>query len=274
MWESVPLAKVMHSEVSSWMQGLSLELAPATVRYAHRVFSLALSAAVKDGRMVRNVAEGVPLPRIVCRPMRFLSHEEVARLAASCDAYGALIDVLAYGGLRWGELAALRVKRVDLVRRRLEVVEAVTEVNGEVVFGTTKNHQRRSVPIPRFLANELAGEIAGKEPDDLVFVSPRGEVLRNTNFRPRFFDPAAERAGLAGLTPHELRHTAASLAVAAGANVKAVQQMLGHASAAMTLDVYAGLFGDDLDAVAERLDEVVIRRNADSVRTEQREDRA
>ena len=57
-----------------------------------------------------------------------------------------------------------------------------------------------------------------------------------------------------GLTPHELRHTAASLAVSAGANVKAVQRMLGHASAAMTLDRYADLFDDDLDAVAERLD--------------------
>ncbi len=67
-------------------------------------------------------------------------------------------------------------------------------------------------------------------------------------------DPAVAAAGLGELTPHELRHTAASLAVAAGANVKAVQRMLGHASAAMTLDVYSGLFDDDLDAVAERLD--------------------
>jgi integrase len=92
-------------------------------------------------------------------------------------------------------------------------------------------------------------------PDDLVFTAPGGGVLRNTNVRPRIFDPAAERAGLVGLTPHELRHTAASLAVAAGANVKVVQLRLGHASAAMTLDVYAGLFGDDLDALADRLDE-------------------
>jgi len=96
--------------------------------------------------------------------------------------------------------------------------------------------------------------LAGKAPGDLVFTAAEGGVLRNTNFRPRFWDPATERAGLPGLTPHELRHTAASLAVATGANVKAVQQMLGHASAAMTVDVYAGLFADDLDAVAEQLD--------------------
>ena len=79
-------------------------------------------------------------------------------------------------------------------------------------------------------------------------------MLRNTNFRPRFFDPAAKKAGLPGLTPHELRHTTASLAIAAGANVKAVQQMLGHASAAMTLDVYGHLFEESLDQVADRLD--------------------
>jgi integrase len=73
-------------------------------------------------------------------------------------------------------------------------------------------------------------------------------------FRRAVFNGAARHARLEGLTPHELRQTAASQAVAAGANVKAVQRMLGHASAAMTLDVYAGLFGDDLDVVATNLD--------------------
>jgi integrase len=87
------------------------------------------------------------------------------------------------------------------------------------------------------------------------------------NWRRRVFDPALQRAGLGDLTPHELRHTAASLAVAAGANVKAVQRMLGHASAAMTLDVYSGLFDDDLDAVADRLDEAAVRARADFLRT-------
>ena len=91
--------------------------------------------------------------------------------------------------------------------------------------------------------------------------------LRLNNFRRRSFDRAAAAVGLSWLTPHMLRHTAASLAVSAGANLKAVQQMLGHASAAMTLDVYAGLFGDDLDAVADRLDELASGATADSVRT-------
>jgi integrase len=88
-----------------------------------------------------------------------------------------------------------------------------------------------------------------------VFTAPNGGLLRNTNFRPRIFQPAAASVGLAGITPHDLRHTAASLAVAPAPNVKAVHRMLAHASASMTLDVYAGLFGDDLDEVANRLDE-------------------
>lgn len=87
---------------------------------------------------------------------------------------------------------------------------------------------------------------------DLVFTAPKGGVVWLRNWRRRVLDPAVEAAGLGGLTPPELRHTAAS--IAAGANVKAVQRMLGHASAAMTLDVHSGPFDDDPDAVADCLD--------------------
>lgn len=267
-WDRVPLSRVAHSDVSAWVGDLSSSgLAPATVRYAYRVLSLALAAGVRDGRLVRNVAEGVRLPRVIKAEKVFLTHEQVAALAEACTPYQLLVRVLAYTGLRWGELAALKVGRVDLMRRRLDIAEASTEAGGYVVVGTPKSHQRRSVPIPRFLVDDLAAHIAGKSPQDLVFTAQGGTVLRNSNFRPRIFDPAAASVGLAGLTPHELRHTAASLAVAAGANVKVVQLMLGHASAAMTLDVYAGLFGDDLDAVADRLDAAFRARSADQVRT-------
>jgi integrase len=76
------------------------------------------------------------------------------------------------------------------------------------------------------------------------------------------FNGAVEKCGKADetfpdITPHDLRHTAASLAISAGANVKAVQRMLGHAKASMTLDVYADLFDDDLDVVADRLDSAI-----------------
>jgi integrase len=91
-------------------------------------------------------------------------------------------------------------------------------------------------------------------PKDLVFTSPGGAALRVANWRRHCFDRAATEAGLEGLVPHELRHTAASLAIASGASVLAVQRMLGHASATLTLDRYGHLFGDELDAVSEKLD--------------------
>ena len=153
--------------------------------------------------------------------------------------------------LRWGEVAALRVNRVDL-RRRIEVDEAHTEVKGHVVQGSTKTPQRRSVAIPRFLADELSGHLAPGRPRGSGVHRTRGGVLRNSNFRPRFFDPAAERAGWPGSHRMAAAHGSHPRRPG-GANVKVVQQMLGHASAAMTLDVWAGLFSDNLDDVADRL---------------------
>ncbi len=86
-------------------------------------------------------------------------------------------------------------------------------------------------------------------------------MLRNRVFRRGFFDAAATEIGVPGLTPHELRHTCASLAVSAGANVKALQRMLGHSSAKETLDTYADLFDTDLDSVAVALNQVVTNLN-------------
>jgi integrase len=214
------------------------------------------------------VVDGVARPRQPRGRQRFLSHEDVGRLAGECEPpYDTLVTFLAYTGLRFGEMAALRVADLDLERRRVHVGKNLVEVSGRLELGSPKSHRGRSVPVPRFLVPALARLAEGRRPDDRLFATVSGAVLRNSNFRHHVFDPAVQRTGLSPLTPHDLRDTAASLAVAAGANVKAVQRMLGHASAAMTLDVYAGLFDGDLDAVADRLDEAVTQRNADSVRT-------
>jgi integrase len=123
------------------------------------------------------------------------------------------------------------------------------------VFGEPKTHQRRSVVVPKFLRAKLAELVSTLSPDDFVFASRTGTVLRVANFRRNSFDRAATAIGVTGMVPHELRHTAASLAIASGADVKVIQKMLGHASAAMTLDRYGRLFDDRLDEVADRVDE-------------------
>ena len=264
-----PVSSISAASVEDWVARLSAAgLSGSSVRHAHRVLSLVLGRAVKDRMISTNPAEGVEnLPRAAKGAKRFLTADEVALLAHEAGPTGGIVVLmLAYTGLRFGELAALRVRRVDLLRRRLDVAESVTEVGGEAVYGTPKTHQARTVPLPRFLVDDIARLAAGPRPDDLLFTAPEGGVLRLGNFRRRVFDPAARRAGVGHLTLHDLRHTAASLAIASGANVKDVQAMLGHASAAMTLDTYAGLFDDSLDAVADRMD-ALSRQAADRLRT-------
>jgi integrase len=198
-----------------------------------------------------------------------LTHDEVRRLAEECPApYDTLIRFLAYTGLRFGEMAALRVSDLDLDRRRVNVGANLVEVSGRLHQDTPKSHRARSVPVPDSSWRRSAVRFRVGGGHDLLFTTAAGTPLRNSNFRHHVFDPAVRRAGLQPLTPHDLRDTTASLAVAAGANVKVVQRMLGHASAAMTLDIYAGLFDGDLDTVADRLDEAATKRDADSVRTE------
>src|SRR3954465_15592845 len=272
-WGDLPLVRVTPSDIQAWLAELSESgLSGASVRKAHGVLSGILGAAVRDRRLMANPALGMNLPPLGGKRRRYLSAAQVEALADAAGPGRAAVLVLSYCGLRWSELAALRVRSFDLLRRRVIIEEAVTEIDGStVVWGTPKTHGRRTVPLPRFLVDELARTVVNRPGDELAFPSPQGAVLRNRNARAGWFDEAARAAGLAGLTPHELRHTAASLAVSAGANVKAVQRMLGHASAAMTLDCYADLFDDDLDEVADRLDRLrAVSRglSADFLRTD------
>jgi len=257
-WGATPLSGLSHAGIQKWLAEVSGRAAPSTTRSYHRVLSIMLKYAVRDGRLSRNPADGVKLPRVVQRKHGYLTHAQVHQLADLCGPDGDIVLFLAYTGLRWGEMAALRVMDLDMLRRRVNVDQAVTEVGRELVYGTPKNHSRRSVPFPSFLSEMLAAHCDSKQPSDFVFTAPAGGALRNKNWRARKFEPAMTQMlelhpDLVRLVPHDLRHTAASLAISAGANVKAVQKMLGHASAAMTLDVYADLFDDDLDAVGDAL---------------------
>ncbi|HEX3827210.1 MAG TPA: site-specific integrase [Sporichthyaceae bacterium] len=253
-WRNVRLGDVGHADVQRWVTDLGASRSPATVRKVHRVLSLVLALAVKDGRLVRNVAAGISLPRVVTAERRYLNHEQTHALATASGQYRLVVLFLAYTGVRFGEVAALRVGRVDFLRRRALIAESMTLVRGVPTWGTPKGHERREVPIPRFLIEELAAHVAGKGRDELVFPNSLGAPMRSQVFQRAALTKAASAIGVPGLHPHELRHTAASLAIASGADVKVVQQMLGHKSATMTLDLYGHLFGDRLDEVADRLD--------------------
>ena len=277
-WGSVRLDQITLAEVRTWVAGMTGQdgepLSPSRVRQAHHVLKAMLDLAVEDGRLIRNPAKPTSgklkhmLPKVAtAKPHRYLSHSQLIALSEHAGEHKALILVMGYCGLRWGEVSALQVRDLDLLARRLHVRRSVSDVGGVLMFSTTKTHETRAVPFPQSLAPLLEAQINGRGPDDPLFPAPHGNFLHPRNFRTRVFDKAVKDAGLPFITPHDLRHTAASLAVASGATVKAVQKMLGHASAAMTLDVYAGLFDDELDSVAERLEMGVSAARADYLRT-------
>lgn len=228
-----------------------------------------LDVAVRDRRILTNPARGITLPRKERKAHAYLTHEQVHRLAREAGPRAALVLTLAYTGLRWGELAALRVRSVDFERRRINVTENAVEVGGVIHVGSPKTYKTRSVPMPQFLLPYLKDQMKGKELDDPLFAGHGGDYMRRTRTSTgskSWFKTALRNAALDPMTIHDLRHTAASLAVSSGANVKAVQRMLGHASAAMTLDVYSDLFDDDLDAVADRLDQAVAATSVSKMR--------
>jgi integrase len=271
-WKDVPLNGIEYEQIQEWIGELHASgLSGAAVRKVAGVLSGILALAVRAKRLPANPAAGVELPRADSKRKRYLTAAQVEVMAdaaaalpparprlasnASFAQYRLVVFVLAYCGLRWSEAAALRVSAVDLNKRRITISAAVVEVDGiGLVWGTPKSHEDRWMSIPQFLVDDLRNHIGKRSPEELLFTAPEGGVMRNRNARRAWFNRAAGEAGIDGLTPHELRHTAASLAVSAGANVKAVQRMLGHASAAMTLDLYADLFDDDLESVAARLD--------------------
>ncbi|MER7071020.1 site-specific integrase [Terrabacter sp. NPDC000476] len=261
-WGSVPLSRIQLVEVKRWvasMRGPRGELSDARRRSAGAQLVRMLDAAVDEGIISANPARSRSgkvsyLPSAKrSKEHRYLTHAELEALARSCGEFAALVRLAGLTGLRWGEVTALRVSDVDLMRRRVTVRQAYSIIGGRKVLGEPKTHERRVLTVPPFLADSLTAQVAGKEQEDLVFSTASGEALDNTNFARRVLQPAQKAAGVERLTFHDLRHTAASLAVASGANVKAVQRMLGHASAAMTLDVYAGLFDTDAEELAERL---------------------
>ncbi|MFD6893491.1 tyrosine-type recombinase/integrase [Rhodococcus sp. NPDC060086] len=254
-WGRVQVSKVKYTDVQAWVAQIAAQRGPVIVQTAYSVLSRILEDAVRDGLLASNPARGVRLPRKPPPRHVFLSHEQVGHLADEApERYRSLVLLLAYCGLRWGEAAALRPSDIDFLRRRVRLER--NAVNGRV--GTLKGHKSREVVMPGFVAEALARQCEGKARDDLLWPSQTGGFLGPPSAHDSWLSGAVRRCQLRGefprVTVHDLRHTAASLMVSAGANVKAIQRSLGHQSAAMTLDTYAALFEDDLDDVAHALE--------------------
>ena len=276
-FDSSPLGAIRPAQVRSWIATLEKEgLAPGTIDGIYRTFSKIMKTAVIDGLISRTPCVGIDLPRQYSHEeMRFMDPGQIEALASAINSrYRALIFTAAYTGMRWGELAALRVERLNLLHGTVDVVESMSEINGYLHVQPTKTGRPRTLSLPRSLC-ELLGEHLGDHPseDGFVFSSPEGKPLRR-NFYSRHYLPALVRSGL---DPdlclcsksdcdrrhrplyrfHDLRHTCAALLIAQGAHPKEIQERLGHSTITLTFDRYGHLLPSLDERLKEGLDRTI-----------------
>jgi integrase len=276
-WRDVPLRDVRYDDLQVWITGLSADgsvrfegngLSASRVRQTHQLVGAVLKFAVRAKHLSANPAEGMDLPRLPETEQQYLTHDQLRRVAVASGRLRTLVFVLGYCGLRFGEAAALQVADIDVAARRIRVRRSVTYVRKTgLVEGPTKNHSSRTVPVPPFIVQLLTTEIGGRDVSALVFTSARGGgYLTLGQARYTFQKATAVVDGCDGVRLHDLRHTCASLAISAGANVKVVQRLLGHKTAVLTLDRYGHLFADDLDAVANAFQAAAAEATAGGLR--------
>lgn len=258
-WGRRKMASIKPSEVQAWVS--SLDRSASLVRQAHAVLAQILDLAVMDKAIRENPARGVKLPRKKAARKVYLTAEQLGQLVDECTRYKELVWLLGTVGLRWGEAAALRVRDVNVLRNRINVERNAVAVGSEVVIGTPKTHEVREVAVPASVMRMLIPVMEGKGPDDLLWPRRDGMPMRPPTHGKWYYNALdrcmAKYEDFPRVTPHGLRHVAAGLMVSAGANVKVIQRELGHSSAAMTLDVYADLFDEDLEAVGSAVDEKI-----------------
>lgn len=269
---SLPVASITSADVATWVGRLVAGgCAPTTASRYLATFRSLLAFAVQDGRVAINAAASVKAPSAgrAQREGQFLTLEQVGDLVAACRGeYAELVYVLALAGLRWGELAGLRVgDRVHVPGDGLRLQRAVlaSSSKGDLFVDTLKNKSSRTVPLVESLVPIIDHWSEGKGGEAWLFSAPRGGPLSESNWKRAVGWAEATRAiGQPRLRVHDLRHTCASVWLGAGADPKVVQRILGHASAAMTMDLYGHLIDQNLWDAAKRVSADTTARSGDS----------
>lgn len=254
------LGDIRPLHVAEWVARLESQgVGAATINASFRLLRIVLNRAVLGELIARNPTRGVKVPKVKREEMRFMTAGEVERIADAAPArYQAMVLLMGFCGLRIGEAAGLRMENLDVLRRRLSIIETAVEVAGKLHFGPPKTEaSMRAVPMPSFVAEAIARHLAEfpPGPDGLVFTASGGGPLRRTTFRRRVWVPAVRAADITAPAPrvHDLRHTAAALMIRAGGHPKQIQATLGHSSITVTLDRYGHLFESQGDELAERV---------------------
>jgi integrase len=257
------LRDVRPSDVLAWQAAKRGTRAAATVNAALRTLAQVFDLAVRDGLIGRNPCDGVrPLPAGLRGDIHPATPEQVVALADAINPrYRVPIMFAALGsGMRAGELWALRVDRVDFLRRGVRVVESVSETRGGLLTKPPKNGRTRTIRLDHATVEILAAHLRDyPSADGLVFTSEEGAQVRHRNFVRRHFDRAVEQVeGLpVGFRFHDLRHTHASILISRGWRPEQVKDRLGHGSIRTTFDWYGHLFEGHDDEQLEDLGDVI-----------------
>ncbi len=250
----IPLARLRPEDLQKLYSALvAAGSAPATVLHVHAVLHRALRQAERWGAVGRNVATLVDRPRLVRHEMRTLSPEESRALldAATADRVGALYVLALTSGMREGELLGLRWRDVDFDAGAVRVRHTLQRTRAGLTLSEPKTaHSRRQVVLTRTAlaalrrhriaqAEERLRLGAAWEDLDLVFANEIGRPFEAANLVHRSFLPLLARAGLPRVRFHDLRHSAATLLLGRGVHPKIVAEQLGHATIAITLDLYS-----------------------------------
>jgi len=232
----VAVADIREVQVRRWRKNLlDMGVTAVTAAKAYSLLRAVMNTATDDGLIRRNLCrlKGAGQERSPERPV--LTLRQVLALAEAIDArYRALVLLAVFGSLRWAELA-LRRCDIDLEARTVRVFRQLAESpGGGFTFGPPKSAAgQRTVAFPDLIVPDLAWHLArfaGPEEDSLLFTSPAGSPMRNSNFRRRVWLPALAGAGLADLHFHDLRHAGNVLAAAAGANLRELMERMGHST--------------------------------------------
>lgn len=265
-----PLASITPLDIQSVYSGmLESGLSPRTVRQTHAVLRSALKQAVKWQLLPKNPAEYVDLPRQKRTETRAMSREETKRFldAAKGSRWYALFLLAVTTGMRPGEYLALQWKDVNLDEGTIYVTKTISRRKEKWHFDETKTAKsRRKIKIAPSVAQALRAQKSrqaaerlkagiGYQNFDLVFASLNGQPVDCDRLRGRYFKPLLEKAGLpASIRLYDLRHTCATLLLAAGEHPKIVSEMLGHASIQLTLDTYSHVLPDMQQSAVDKME--------------------
>jgi integrase len=248
-------------DVRSLVTDWSMRMAPRTVRRTYGTVRAVLNYAVETDLVLRSPCRGIRLPAVEPGPTRIVEPRDLICLADMMSKdFAPMVWLGAVLGLRWGEVAGLRVGRIDLLRKTVTVAEQVTRGIGGVGFSSPPKSAagHRTLTIPVALVNVLSAHLVqrgltGAEPEAFLFANADGGPLDYSNWRRRVWLPAAENADLTGLRFHDLRRTNATAMVLDGVDVKTAQARLGHSDPRLTLAIYAQATGEGDRSAAEKL---------------------